>query len=490
MLSATRSQANFDSVAAGVILAGTAALLSGALVAVVQPSLNVALLIGIVVVISTPLIVRVIQGKFDPFEPTCIFFLAWGTMFALRPTVSLLSGEFSYTRTSRVIDLSSTYSEMLGMALVGAAAFLVGYAISGDRESARKVHGQSDFHTGIASVSPAMFACVGAASLALFVMQAGGLPTILSGRSPELTAAIQNSSTYLWTAPFMLAPASLAFLVLWRTRRNGLFLAAALVVGLLLLLRVLPVGSRILLLPLSTGLLVPLLTRSQRRPTAVQMASLLVIGLFLSFLLLNHRESRQRADVNIWSSMVGVISEPVGLLRPVLYGADAEMSETLAGALTVIPEETGHTLGAWTVGDLLTRPVPRRLWQGKPEIPRRQLIATLWPAEIAGKGVGGSANPEFSVLLFWYADFSWIGIVAGMMAYGALARYFYERFLLHSRGLQEKVLYGLILGLLVIALRDSPVDTIVRAMFIVAPFWMIFGISRKKVQSRCGEITG
>jgi hypothetical protein len=151
------------------------------------------------------------------------------------------------------------------------------------------------------------------------------------------------------------------------------------------------------------------------------------------------------------------------------------MAVTLAAALSVIPETLPHTYGKTIFGDLVVRPVPRALWAGKPETPRNELKSVLWPIEHAKRTI----NPEFSALLYFYWDFGLVGVVLGLAAYGMGARYLYEYYMRHHERLYVQVLYSLSLWCVVIALRDSPVDTLVRAVFILAPVLVLFPLARR-----------
>ncbi len=85
-----------------------------------------------------------------------------------------------------------------------------------------------------------------------------------------------------------------------------------------------------------------------------------------------------------------------------------------------------------------------------------------------------------------------IGVAVGLALYGLLARLLYEYFLLHRARLDVQVLYALSLWFLVIALRDSPVDTIVNLTFVVFPAWLVFRVAGKFSRSAsvdCEPIT-
>lgn len=460
------------------VLLITATLSAGVLIPATAPSVQGALILGIAAVILVPTLYRLLRGSFDPFEPTVAFMLAWGVMFVIRPIVALGSEPQVYERPTRVIDISSAFSEMLTMGLVGAIAFVVGYSAPPGRRLALRLGRPRDYFVDSAGFATLGLAAFGAGALALFVAQGGGISVVLSGRSEALDAALQSSSTYVWTAPYVLVPAALLLFMLWGRSRNPALLMAALAVTVLLLIRSVPVGSRMLLLPFVTTIPIAHYAATDRRPGLLRLLLLALLALFGSTLLLNARSTSSVEQGGLVDAAVGIMKEPSSIFHPIIRGPDTEESLTLAAALQVVPESIGHTWGTATVGDMLTRAVPREWWSGKPEIPRGKVIANLWPREYAPSG-GSSANPEFSALLFWYMDFGWPGVVWGMAMYGFIFRVAYEYFRLHSTVTYVRLMYGLTFGFVIIALRDSPVDTAIRAVFMIAPLWFVLRLSQR-----------
>jgi hypothetical protein len=73
------------------------------------------------------------------------------------------------------------------------------------------------------------------------------------------------------------------------------------------------------------------------------------------------------------------------------------------------------------------------------------------------------------------------------VAYGVAARWLYEYFLRHREHLYVQVFYALALWFVVIGLRDSPVDTLMRAAFIVVPLWVLFRLARSSARAQGAE---
>jgi hypothetical protein len=159
------------------------------------------------------------------------------------------------------------------------------------------------------------------------------------------------------------------------------------------------------------------------------------------------------------------------------------MAATLSAVLARQDVVGHYTWGETTVGDLVTRPVPRRLWSGKPEVPRTRLVKKLWPSQFAT----GNANPEFSTLLYFYLDLGTLGVIIGMAAYGVLFRLLYEWFLAGATSLWVQVLYALTVPFVVIGMRDSPTDTFMRFSLVVVPLIVILLVARRYGAAPGGE---
>jgi hypothetical protein len=114
------------------------------------------------------------------------------------------------------------------------------------------------------------------------------------------------------------------------------------------------------------------------------------------------------------------------------------------------------------------------LWPEKPRSSRQRLVATIWPVEAARGGL----NPEFSVLLYFFWDFSYPGVLLGLALYGVLARALFQYYLLHSSHLPVQVFFALGLWFLPFAVRDNPVDTTVNLTFGLAPILFVFWFGR------------
>jgi hypothetical protein len=434
------------------------------------------ILIGLIgLTLLVPLVGRVVRRRFDPFEPLLLFVLAYGVMFVVRPAAMIVRDDVTHRGPLHATDVSKTFTEMLVIALLGAVAFVGSYSLPFGARLGRATPAPRDaFDPGRVVAFALLVALVGMLSFAAFLWYLGGLETLgplLRGRSIE---AVADAPAYFWSGFFVVVPATLVVLAVAFQLRSKTLLAVGLALATVVLIRAVPLGERILLLPFLGGIFVYSYVRRLARPSFVTVVAVLVVALIGSSFLRDMRGRDIRGET-VSESFVKIVSQPGWTLEPVLTGSEAEMAPALAAALAVIPEKLGYTYGETIFGDLVIRPVPRSLWDGKPLPPRERVISTLWPEEYERLHL----NPEFSTLLYFYWDFSFIGVAIGLALYGVAARVLYEYFLRNRTNISVQVFYSLAIWFVVIAARDSPVDTFMRAVFILLPAVLIFGLATR-----------
>lgn len=432
---------------------------------------------AIAVILLIPIAERIFRRRFDPFEPIVVFTLAYGVMFVIRPASMIARDDFSFHGPRASLDVSATFSEMLLLALLGAVGFVVGYESALGRRLGGRLRRFSDLDARQVIAGATVLAGIAIFAFLSFVATTSGLSTfvlLFHGTTSELEGSIADSSFYIWEAFLFLIPSVLIFFALGLDRRKRLLLLAALGLTLLFLLRTVPLGARIALLPLLGALFVFFYVRRAARPSLISLAVIVAVALLGSAFLSDLRGRATRHETV--SDTVVRATKPSRSFTPFTSGPDSEMAPALAAALAVIPSDLHYAYGRTIIGDLVSRPVPRALWADKPSIPRKHLIARVWPIESAK----GTINPEFSVLLYFYWDFGPPGVVVGLLILGIAARFLFEYFSRHSSQLPVQVLYSLLLPLLVIAMRDSPVDTFIRLVFVVLPAFLIFRVAERR----------
>jgi hypothetical protein len=439
------------------------------------------LVAAIGLVILAPIVRRIVRRRFDPFEPVVLFALAYGVMFVLRPAAMILRDERVYEGPRATLDVSAGFTEMLVLALLGATAFVVGYESGLGRRLAR-LHKPTGDEPPLPRLAGAavLMGLLGALALVFALAWSGGMravgDVIRAGNTADLETGA--ASMYAWFLVLVTIPAALVLVRVALERRTMRLIGVASAFVALVLVQSVPFGSRITLLPFVGGLFVLVYLRRASRPAV---ATLVIVGAFafLASIFLSDFRGRATRDEGIAETIARATS-PSRLESALTRGPDSEMAPVLSAALTVIPEDLPHAYGRTIFGDLVVRPVPRAIWPGKPEIPRRELIATIWPVEFER----GTVNVEFSALLYFYWDFGLLGVVVGLMVYGVLARYLYEYLLVRGPTIHGQVLFALALWFVVIGLRDSPVDTFVRGLFVLTPVWLVFALARSRLLAR------
>jgi hypothetical protein len=435
----------------------------------VTTALHIALVLAIAVAVVAPIAVRIVRRRFDPFEPIVLFALGYGVMFVARPASMIASDHLAYDGPRGPTDVSATFAKMLILALLGAVAFVAGYETSLGHRLANRWRVLGDLNDGRVLLATLAIGAAGVLSVLVFVVSSSdfsSLSLILRGHTAELSAEIAGTTFYLWYSFFLLVPATLLLLAVSLERRRKVLLVAALALGTLFLLRAVPLGARVAILPLLGGAFVFYYLRRAARPSPVALIALSMIALIGSAFLSDLRGRATRGESV--AQTIARSTQPERIAAPFRSGPDSEMAPVLAAALTQIPNELHYTYGGTIFGDLLSRPVPRALWDEKPVPPRDKLIASLWPIERQKGGI----NPEFSVLLYFFWDFGIPGVVVGMFAFGVAARALFEYFLKHRYTPAVQVFYALALWFVVIGLRNSPV---------VFPAWFAARVSLSRV---------
>ena len=436
-------------------------------------ALRIGLIVAIGAVLAAPLAARVLRRRFDPFEPIVLFALAYGVMFVVRPAAMIAEHHLAWDGPSFSTDVSGTFSKMLVLALLGAVAFVAAYETSAGRRLVSGWRGLGELATPRVIAVALVTGGVGVASfIAFLVSSSDGMSSfslIFRGRSAELSKDVAGTTFYFWYAFFLLVPATLVLVAVGLERRRKLLVLAGLAFGALFLLRTVPLGARIAILPLLGGAFVFFYLRRSRRPSVVVLAALALVALLGSAFLSDLRGRGTRGE-SVAQTVVRA-TRPHRIVSPLVSGPDTEMAPVLAAALTQIPSKLHYTYGQTIVGDLVARPIPRALWSDKPQPPRDKLIGSLWPTERK------DINPEFSVLLYFFWDFGIPGVAVGMLLFGVGARALFEYFRSYRHSTAVQLLYSLALWFVVIGLRNSPVDTFVQLVFVVVPAWLAVRLS-------------
>lgn len=447
-----------------------AAVLAGSLAAALNTSTEAALLAASGAVLVIPFVRAFHQRSFDPFEPIFIAVVAHGTMFVIRPAAELIRGDLVYVRPTRIIDFSETLDTVLALGLVGSIALVLGYYLPAGPALARRTRRLPEsIHADSALAGAVVAAIMGMFLFGLFLMTSGGTAAIrsfLAGRDISQVGLFRQSTGYLYYGPFLLIPAALLAAAASRARRDlGMLFVAAFIAGLLLLIAV-PTGNRIFILPLAGSLATYFYVVRGKRPATWFVLVAALAALLISHALLVAREAR---GAGLTAAVVETFTHPLDSFQPITTQADAEMAPALAAVIAVDAVNPGASHGFASIGDTFVRPLPRLFWSEKPLPVRHQIIEDTWPIEYKG----GYANPEFSILLYFYLDASYIGVFVGMLLVGVFLRALYAALVIHGDSQVVRILFSALLPFVPILLRDSPTDTVVKLGFSFIPLVII-----------------
>ena len=463
-----------DRLRAAVWLVGALAVAAGPLIAFLNPSTDALIVMATGGVLLTPVAVRAVQGRFDPFEPMFIFVMAYGVMFVVRPAAMLVNNDMGFMIADKTVDLEATFRSAATLGLLGAIGFVGGYFLRAGERLAEHIPRPPRPDLDRVLVGAAALWLLGAGLYAIFLHQAAGsgsvLSLALSGRSLELTQAYKQSSAYLYSSPFLMVSATLILFCVALTRNSRRLIWATVLSTAVLCVLLGPSGSRTVLFPLVLGLGVIYYTTRGRRPRALSLAVVTLLALFVSSVLLDVRSSETRRQIGVEASISQNVHRPLRMFDPLTRDADAAELPALAAALTVVPAEIPHQWGRGTLKDVLVRPIPHQLWPAKPRQPKEQVIATLWPDAYAI----GAANPEFSVLLPFFIDGGYPGAVLGMLLYGILSAALFSWYLRNADSVGARAIFASALPFIVSGVRDTPVDTLMRVGMVAFPILVVF----------------
>jgi hypothetical protein len=164
----------------------------------------------------------------------------------------------------------------------------------------------------------------------------------------------------------------------------------------------------------------------------------------------------------------------------ILTGPDAEMFDSLANELIVVPDQLPFQHLA-TVTDIFVRAVPRPLWPDKPLEANDAVVATLWPMHYSQSRAG----PAFSLIGPFYADSGMPTVMFGMFVVGIVFAMLWRWFQRYSNVVTAQLVYSMALPFVLILMRGTIPDTLARALFFVVPllFLSFIVLLRRRVVS-------
>lgn len=456
------------------LVAGVAGLATGVILWG-RPSTG-ALLIGAIALMAVaPVVVRVAQRRWDPFEPLFVFSLVWVGMFVVRPLAMLHYNEFSYIWAGG-LPMRQAFDRMLLLALLSGIAFLVGYALPAGGRLARWLPGPPEGYRTATVVSLSVGAGLFGVLLFGLALLTSGVPdvsVVLAGQSAAQLDFLSRADKFLVLGPLLLVGATLVTFALGLGQRRPALTALGIGLAVVTFLVWNVFGSRTVLFPLFGALVLFTFLVRERRPGPLAVAVAVLFAIFASAWTGQQRYAETRVESGLVTVATRIATHPGQMFEPLLRGPDNAMAPGLAAAMVVVPSQQSYSYGLPLLRDLVSRAVPRKLWAGKPRPPREALIARMNPTGYQQR----TANPEFSALLLPYLSWGLFG-AAFLVLYGIAARTIFAWAHRHRTKLVAQLLYALMIPLLLTLFRDGLVDALFLWGLMLGPVLLVFRFGR------------
>lgn len=452
-------------IAAGLAWSLALGSIAGAAAAaiLIEPSVGLTALLCIVV--PAPIVIRIAQGRWDPFEPIQILAAGFIVFFVVRPVAEQVS------EIDTFFNLPLGEEGFVGAAaicLVGILCLYAGYALNVGPLAARKIkplpmHWDTErsirFGVGILVV-----AALGTALFALSVGP-GALLRFYLGRTQTDYQTFLSISGYVGLAPYLTIPATFIFLFAFLKKRTpgvGLLLFGSLLAALYLTV---PRGDRTYILALVMPLLVLWFLRRGRRPSGMQILGALLVAVISLNVLLELRRVETRDQRGIGTTIVNALTNPFGELKQFAVGVDlGEFSvleleyEAITSARNPLELHPGATIASLIVG-----PLPRKLVGEKPKSGVEHVAGFLFRNNQRRASFGPSMFGDM------FADYGWVTVIAFSFLLGVVVRTFWEYFRLYSGNEGIQIVLASILPLLIIMTRNNIPDITARSLQLAVP---------------------
>lgn len=428
------------------------------------------LLSAIVLALLLPMAARAVKRRLDLFEPIVLANIALGIMFVGRPLHDLITGETIHLG----YDVMPTFDETLLVALTGIVFFQLGYFAPLGLAWARRLPAPPSLRPQRAALAGWLYLILGGALFAIFLARQGGLGLLLillQGRQSSNSELFLSSTGYFYSGILMWGASSLIFFAIAVVSKRRVYWLWFLLPTLCLLLLYGARGDRINLLPLVLAVPVFWYLWKARRPRWRTLVVAALVGVALLGWLREVRAADENRDFT--ATLVAALGSPVSQALDIVGGADAEMFDSLANELSVVPETVPFQHGA-TVTDVLIRVVPRPLWPNKPYESNLILVTTFWETRYESGGNGAA----FSIIGAFYVDSGYATVASGMFLIGAVLAMSWRWLQRHRTQPIAQMIYAMGLPFVVILMRGTIPDTLARMLFLLVPLALLVWLTR------------
>lgn len=425
---------------------------------------------GLIIVMGAvaafPLVLRALQGRWDPFEPIHIVAVSVAVLFVARPIA-----EIQYHLTDYGPYLATPgFAAAMWVAIGGTAALYVGYFSRFGGQVAGRVKPLPNSWDRDRSVKFAIRVLViGVLLTAGYIGAIGGLHVFINsfkGRSGTAGFVLQQQgNAYFAQGPYLTIPVSFMLLAAWGRRRSlgvGLLLGSVIALALL---ETVPGGDRTFILQLLMPLIVMRYLRRGRRPAVLGIVAVVFVSLLAANVLVEVRNIQTRSQHPLVPTIVDAVTHPGKEIKKFMSGADP--SEFTVLEVEVHQLSKGGFMnfhpGA-TIGSILVGPIPRRLIGTKPQSGLEHVTSDLFPATRTARA---SFGPSWLGDL--YDDAGWLSVVLFCFLIGVGIRFIWDYFRANSDRAGMQMVFAATLPMLIVLVRNSLTDVVARSVFMILP---------------------
>ena len=372
-------------------------------------------------VCTLPAIWANLRGRLDPFEPIYAFALCTLVYFVFVPAVLVWQQAFVFLG----VDYSDELGRVTAFAFLAFLGFSIGYYWQGRAAEAA--------HRPLAAAvppEPALRRFMFRWALLLFTFfTLLVVAWILVAQFPLYTLWIFGDASYgeswtLATGPQIgylygareALPACLLLLIAFRARRR--WPLPALVLLLLLVLFFAGSGARFRVLLLVLGVVIFFFLERGKRPRTWQSVLIAFAIFYLVIGGVGFYRSQSIEGGRLRGRVLGQDVLTLDAAWGVMLGS-SQIAVSTGVLVYTVPKYQSYFWGA-SFANVVTQPIPRFLWPGKPETIGQDFFSHLWPP--------GTTVPFWAL---FYLNFGPIGIVVGMAIWGWISRSIYDAYRRH-----------------------------------------------------------
>ncbi len=404
-----------------VLVSICAFVIAGALIAFAEFGTAGVVMLSAACISVVPIGVGLARGKHDLFEPSYLFAVSFGILFAVRPFLEW--SDAHGVPTMGGLDPTPTYLPAVVLASAGGLAFFGGYYSSaGGRLAQRLPSAPASLDPIRLRIGALVIAMSGVALYGAFLVSSGGFSSIgavIAGRNPEFLSAVSQPAGYLYSGLLFLFPAGIAMIVAAKKWRSpGGVIGVALVLASIL--PAIFTGTRSATLPALLTMFAIWYLRRGSRPRLLTLLGIGLVGFVLVISVPRDFRNTEDRTGNLLDAVSASVSDTANTGREFFLGLDTAMLPALAIELAYVPEVVPHQAGS-TYLEAALRPIPRAIWPDKPEGADTQLMRVLWP-DLADQGIGLA----FSFFGEPFLNFGVPGVLAIALLFGMAWRTLWE----------------------------------------------------------------